>query len=196
MGMTTEESSLKLKRNSVQIELLQNTQCVPTRLLARTFQVIKKPRTSLVAQCLRICLEMLGSQVQSLGKIPHVSGKLSLHAAITEPACLEPILWNKRSYSNETPAHCKKEWPPLTATRESLRPATKTQCSQKKRKKKPKNALENITNFHQNPLFKIHLTLKGKAKLFKATVSRGYESYFQLGIHMINFYTTQVLKQM
>ena len=67
-------------------------------------------------------------------KIPHVSGKLSLRAAITEPACLEPMIRNKRNYSNETPAHCKKEWPPLTATRESLRPATKTQCSQKKEK--------------------------------------------------------------
>ena len=67
--MSTEESSLKLKRNSlVQAELLQNIQYVLTRLLARTFQVIKKPRTSLVAQWLRIRMEMLGTQVQSLDK--------------------------------------------------------------------------------------------------------------------------------
>ena len=88
-------------------------------------------------------------------KIPHALGKLSQHAAITETACLEPMLWNKRSHHNETPTHCKKEWLPLITTRESLRPATKTQCSQKKEiqecswkypKLPPKSTFQNLFN--------------------------------------------------
>ncbi|XP_049561328.1 methionine-R-sulfoxide reductase B2, mitochondrial isoform X1 [Orcinus orca] len=38
------------------------------------------------------------------------------------------------SHCSEKPARCNKEQPPLTATRESLRAATKTQRSQKKKK--------------------------------------------------------------
>ena len=48
-----------------------------------------------------------------------------------KPACLEPVFRNKRSHCNEKTAHHNKEQPPPTATRESLRTATKTQCSQK-----------------------------------------------------------------
>ena len=87
----------------------------------------------------------------------HVPQLLSLHAATTEacvpracalqqemplqwdahtlqllkPACLEPVVCNKRCHCNEKPAHCNEEQPPLTTTRESPRAATKTQCSQK-----------------------------------------------------------------
>ena len=49
---------------------------------------------------------------------------------LPKPACLEPVLHNKRSHPNEKPAHCNEQWPPLATTRESLRTATKTQCSQ------------------------------------------------------------------
>ena len=45
----------------------------------------------------------------------------------TEPACLEPVLRNKRGRDNERPAHCNEEWPPLATTRESPRTETKTQ---------------------------------------------------------------------
>ena len=51
---------------------------------------------------------------------------------LLKPACLEPMLRNKRSHHNEKPAHRNEEWPRLTATRESPRAATKTQRSQRK----------------------------------------------------------------
>ena len=45
--------------------------------------------------------------------------------------CLEPVLRNERSHHNEKPTHHTEEWPPLAATRESVRAATKAQRSQK-----------------------------------------------------------------
>ena len=65
------------------------------------------------------------------GKIPHAAEQLGPWATITEPACLEPVLRNKRGHDNERPAHRDEEWPPLAATRESLRTETKTQHSHK-----------------------------------------------------------------
>ena len=59
---------------------------------------------------------------------------LSLRATTTELVHLEPMLRNKRSHCNEKHAHHSEEQPPLTARRESLRPAVKTQCSQKTNK--------------------------------------------------------------
>ena len=50
---------------------------------------------------------------------------------LLKPACLEPVLHNKRGHCNEKPAHCNKEQPPLAATRESPRATTKTQQSHK-----------------------------------------------------------------
>ena len=50
---------------------------------------------------------------------------------LLKPTCLEPVLHNKRSHRNEKPVHRNEEKPPLTATRESPRAATKTQHSQK-----------------------------------------------------------------
>ena len=50
---------------------------------------------------------------------------------LLKPARLEPVLRNKRSHRNEKPTRRNEEKPPLTATRESLHAATKTQCSQK-----------------------------------------------------------------
>ena len=65
------------------------------------------------------------------GKIPHAADQLGPWATIAEPACLEPVLLNKRGRDGERPAHCDEEWPPLAATRESPRAETKTQHSQK-----------------------------------------------------------------
>ena len=55
---------------------------------------------------------------------------------LLKPAHLEPVLCNKRSHCNEKPVHCNKEKLPLATTRESPRTATKTQHSQKLKKKK------------------------------------------------------------
>ena len=80
---------------------------------------------SLVAQWLRICLPMQGGHGFKpwSGKIPHAAEQLGPWATITEPACLEPVLCNKRGRDNERPA--------LAATRESPRTETKTQHSHK-----------------------------------------------------------------
>ena len=94
-------------------------------------------RASLVAQWLRICLPMQGTRVRAWsGKIPHAAEQLGPCATATEPACLEPVLRNKRGHDSERPAHRDEEWPPLAATRESPRTETKTLHSQKKKKKK------------------------------------------------------------
>ena len=71
-------------------------------------------------------------------RIPHAAERLGPWATITEPACLEPVLRNKRGHDSERPAHCDEEWPPLAATRESPHTETKTQQSHKKTKKKNK----------------------------------------------------------
>ena len=65
------------------------------------------------------------------GKIPHTTEQLRPWATTTEPACLEPVLCNKRGRDSERPAHRDEEWPPLAATRESPRTETKTQHTQK-----------------------------------------------------------------
>ena len=65
------------------------------------------------------------------GKIPHAAEQLGPWATITEPARLEPLLWNKRGRDSERPTHRDEEWPPLATTRESPRTETKTQHSHK-----------------------------------------------------------------
>ena len=57
-------------------------------------------------------------------------------ATTTEPARLEPVLRDKRGRDRERPAHRDEEWPPLAATGESPRTETKTQNTDKKKKKK------------------------------------------------------------
>ena len=47
------------------------------------------------------------------------------------PHAPEPVHHNERSHHNEKPAHRSEGKPPLTATRESLYAASKTQHSQK-----------------------------------------------------------------
>ena len=65
------------------------------------------------------------------GKIPHAAEQLGPWATITEPACLERVLRNKRGRDTERPAHRDEEWPPLAANGESPRTEMKTQHSQK-----------------------------------------------------------------
>ena len=62
---------------------------------------------------------------------------------LLKPALLDPMLPNKRSHRDEKPVHRKEESPPLAATRESSHAATKTQHSQKKRKKRQMYVLNN-----------------------------------------------------
>ena len=108
--------------------------------------------TSLVAQWLRIRLTRQGIRVRALVRedptcrratkpvhhsywacaLEPVSHNYRAHVPqLLKPTHLEPMLCNKRSHHNEKPAHCNKELPLLSATRESLCTATKTQCSQK-----------------------------------------------------------------
>ena len=86
--------------------------------------------TSLVAQWLRICLPMRGPWVRALvwedptcrgatKPVCHNYWACALEPAshndwarepqLLKPACLEPMLLNKRSHCNEKPAHCNKE---------------------------------------------------------------------------------------
>ena len=65
------------------------------------------------------------------GRIPHDAEQLGPWATAAEPARLEPVLRNGRGHDGERPTHRDEEWPPLAATRESPRTATKTQHSHK-----------------------------------------------------------------
>ena len=95
---------------------------------------------SLVAQWLRIHLPMQGAWVQALvledptcrrATKPVRHNYWDRMPQLLKPACLEPMLHNKRSHCNEKPVHLNEEEPPLTAARESPRAAMKTQHSQK-----------------------------------------------------------------
>ena len=66
---------------------------------------------------------------------------------LLKPACLEPVLHNKRSQHNKKPMHCNEEYP-LLSTRESPRMATKNQHSQKKKKNYPKIQELKIINIY------------------------------------------------
>ena len=106
----------------------------------------------LVAQWLRVLLPMQGTQVRFLvwedptccraTKPMHhnywacalepMSHNYWAHMPqLLKPVRLEPVLRNKRSHHSKKPTRCNKESPPLAATRESPRAATKTQHSQK-----------------------------------------------------------------
>ena len=57
--------------------------------------------------------------------------QLSPCATTAEPTHRQPVVHNRISHCDETPVHRNKERPLLTATKESPRVATKTQCGQK-----------------------------------------------------------------
>ena len=61
----------------------------------------------------------------------HSHQLLNLHAEPLKPMHLQPVLRNERSDCSEKPVRCNKKQPLLTATRESLHAATKTQCNRK-----------------------------------------------------------------
>ena len=66
----------------------------------------------------------------------HAPQLLSLSSTAHEPQLRSPRATTaethkKRSHCNEKPTDHKEEYPPLAASRESLRTATKTQCSNK-----------------------------------------------------------------
>ena len=54
-----------------------------------------------------------------------------------KPVSLEPALPNKSATTMRSPHTPMKKWPPLAATRESLRAATKTQCDQINKQRLP-----------------------------------------------------------
>ena len=73
-----------------------------------------------MAQWLRICLPMQGTQVRALvWEDPTCRGAAGPVSTITEPARLEPVLRNKRGRDSERPANRNEEWPPLATTGES-----------------------------------------------------------------------------
>ena len=79
-------------------------------------------------------VENLPANAENMGSSPGLGRShmpRSNWATITEPACLEPVLRNKRGRDSERPAHRDEEWPPLAATRESPHTETKTQHSHK-----------------------------------------------------------------
>ena len=95
--------------------------------------------SSLVFQWFRIALQCKGHHFDPwLGKIPRAIEQLSPCATTTtkptpqllKPRYLEPML-RRRSHCKEKPMHHHEEQPPLTATRESVSAATKTQHNQK-----------------------------------------------------------------
>ena len=109
-------------------------------LLGQAIEIKTKTGTFLGVQWLRIRLPMQGKQVWALiQEDPTCRGatkpvhhnywawtlELMSHnywghkTQLLKPACLEPMLCNKRSHCNEKPVHCNEEQSPLAATRES-----------------------------------------------------------------------------
>ena len=81
---------------------------------------------------------------------------LSLCSGAREPRLLklvrlEPVLRNKRSHHNEKPTHRSEEWPPLAATREGPRAATK----QRKKRKNQRCIMAIFPNFFSRQLYLI-----------------------------------------
>ena len=137
-------------------QFIRSTSCnglpAPFRNGLRGFYVLKISRASLVVQRLRICLPMQGTRVQALVREDPTCRRATMPVChnywawglesvshnywarvpqLLKPVCLEPVLRNKRSHPNEKPAHPNEEGPPLAATRENPRAATKTQHSPK-----------------------------------------------------------------
>ena len=76
------------------------------------------------------------------GKIPHAAERRGPWATVAEPACLEPVLCNKRGRDGERPAHRDEEWPPLAATGEGPSTEAKTQHSNHSVNKKINKSLK------------------------------------------------------
>ena len=120
---------------------------VPTQSQVLIWNYVPNPhlirvlgRTSLVAEWVKICLPMQGTQVPSLvwedptccgatKPVHHNCWACTLEPVNhnfwahvlqpLKPACLETVLHNKRNHHNEKSMHPNKEQPLLTVTRES-----------------------------------------------------------------------------
>ena len=77
------------------------------------YQIIpckKLYRTSLVAQCIGVCLPMQGTRVRSLVREDFAChGVTKSCVTTTEPTHLEPVLCHRRSHPSEKPAHYSEE---------------------------------------------------------------------------------------
>ena len=145
-----------IPRMSPAISLLkepsQTTQGRQLPLYSLPLQRTTVSGTFLVAQWLRIRLAMQGTRVRAPVRedptcrgatkpVCHNYWACALESAsynywahmsqLLKSVHLEPVLCKKRSHRNEKPVHRNEESPPLAATRESPRAATKTQRSQK-----------------------------------------------------------------
>ena len=132
---------------------------------------------------------------------------------LLKPACLEPMLHNKRSHHKEKPAHRNEKLPPLAATRESPHTATKTQRSQKFKKKKV-NGLNAPTKRHrlaewvqkQDPSIRClqetqfrsrdtyRLKVRGWKKIFHANGNQKKDGVAILISHKIDFKTKTITR--
>ena len=93
----------------------------PISLMSIDANILNKilaKRASLVAQWLRILLPMQGTWVRALVREDptcHGATKPVRHnywarmPQLLEPACLEPVLCNKRSHRNEKRTHCNEQ---------------------------------------------------------------------------------------
>ena len=72
-------------------------------------------RTSLLVQCLRICLSMDGGHGFSTGprRLPHSAEQLSRKAELLKLHSPELVFCNKRIHPSEKPVHCNEERPHL-----------------------------------------------------------------------------------
>ena len=86
--------------------------------------------TSLVVQWLRICLPVQGTQVQSLVREdPTCCGATkpvrhnywACMLQLLRPACLDPMLHNKRSHCNEKPVH-RNQGKPMRSSEDTKQP--------------------------------------------------------------------------
>ena len=120
-----------------------------------------KLRASPVAQWLRVCLPMQGTQAWALVWEDPTCCRATRPVSHNYWACASGACApNKRGRDSERPAHCDEEWPPLAATRESSHTETKTQHSQKKTKKQKTKKNLNWKDAREDiPFFSAHSCL-------------------------------------
>ena len=97
----------------------QPCQHLDLRLVGSNFCYLNHPFwTSLVVQWLRICLPIQGTRVRPLVREDPTCRRATKPAThnywarvpqLLKPACLEPMLCNKRSHRNEKPVHHNEE---------------------------------------------------------------------------------------
>ena len=122
-GVKTQEQEGQWGDRSNQRDIVSKTD-------EKTWDSRNVKRASLVAQWLRIRLPMQGTRVRALVRedptcreatklVRHNYWACALEPVshnywarvpqLRKPACLEPVLHNKKSHRNEKPAHCNEE---------------------------------------------------------------------------------------